>query len=121
MDDTVREAIEIIQLIFPGKTTEELQAKYGLDKSVKRSVKNNWIVLDFGEGRIFSNPMGRIWNAIQDIATGDTTEEYLKSIAMLMNRYKFPKEYAGYYTDPETKEVKSYKTGKVISVGSRDI
>jgi hypothetical protein len=118
MDNSVREAIEIILLIFPKKTMEELKEKYGLDKPAKRSVKNNWIVLDFGDGRIFSNPMGRIWNAIQDIATGDNTEDYLKNIATLMKKYKFPKEYAGYYTDPETKEVKSYKTGEIMPRGA---
>jgi hypothetical protein len=112
MDNSITQAMDIIFLIFPQKTVQELKDKYGLDMPVKRSIESNWIVLDFGKGRIFKNPMGRIWNAIKDIAEGETTARYLESIKKLMEKYDFPIEYAGYYKDPETGVVKSYQTGK---------
>jgi hypothetical protein len=114
MDKSIQDAIDWIQLIFPQKTLAELNEKYGLDKPVIKSIKDDWFVFDFGNGKKFSNPMGRIWNAIKDIAQGDTTEEYLKNIESLRKKYDFPIEYAGYYEDPETGDVKPYKTGQGV-------
>ena len=113
---TVKEAIDLIFLIFPQKTVAELSAKYkfvGLDKTVTMTFGNDgWFTIDFLNGREFQNPISRIWNAIKNTAKGETAAEYLANIEKMMKQYNFPKEHAGYYIDPETGMVKSYQTGK---------
>ncbi|GHV86257.1 hypothetical protein AGMMS50230_18650 [Spirochaetia bacterium] len=112
MDNSVTKAMDIIFLIFPQKTVAELKEKYGLDMPVKMTFEGTWFSLDFGKGRVFSNPIGRIWHAIQDLAEGDTREEYVASLKALMKQYDLPEEYAGYYADPKTGITTSFKTGK---------